>query len=984
MDAPVEVAATGRLDRPEEARHGTGGVDGCADVGFDVVAAEDGPLAGTEIDGTDPRRLVGPTPRVDLFGPFPETGPVDRSLGEQAGEGDDGAGTSPPEQPTGDQHRVCRSSGLRSGRSRRQVECGGHAIGDLLAFGGERTTGVVGGLVDGAEAGAQRHGRGRSGTGPDDHVGRSGVPAGGLGEGREHAGVVGGGVHASGAEYEPHGDHGVMVARDGPGEVPGGVPGCARRGAVPGCARRGAVPGCARRGAVRYEPPGRISLRPKRVAGPFEPRHRTPAPNPGLNPGTVLEHPGEPVEMHPELVSEQKYLDDAYTCLLDARERAIQLKDMVEVGRGGTNQARSEREAIWEAVAARLNQLDMGDAALVFGRIDQDEGSDGESGDRFYIGRVGVWDEEQEPVVVDWRAPIAEAFYRATGRMPMGLERRRHFVSRGRELVAIEDELFGDVERFREPGGLRGQGALIAALETARTGRLGDIVGTIQAEQDLIIRAPLAGVLAVQGGPGTGKTVVALHRAAYLLYTNRFPLEGQGVLVVGPNRLFLAYIEQVLPSLGEAGIELATLSDIVRDTSISDRHDAEEVSRLKGDLRMVRFLSRAVRTRQRPLRDDLRVGYGVRWLRITVDQTQRIVTEARRRFRTHNAARRFVEDEFFRVLTASARSDLEVEEVRENLQGKSSMRLALDWMWPVLSPSELLNDLFGSRALIRAAGPSLTDDEVDALHRQRSAEPDGIRWSASDAPLLDEVRSALGARPGSGGLEAVRTYGHIVIDEVQDLSPMGLRMLERRSLNGSMTVVGDIAQATGAWAHDGWASILDHLPKKRLPQRYELTVGYRIPGPLMGLAARVLAVAAPDLKPPVAVRDDGGEPRFVEAAGGVAAEVARIVAEESAAVEPGNLAVIVAASQVDEVESALEAAGIEFGRPNRHGLDASVAVVPVSLVKGLEVDAAVVVEPSRIVAEQVQGLRALYVALTRATQRVSIVHAEPLPEVLED
>ena len=688
--------------------------------------------------------------------------------------------------------------------------------------------------------------------------------------------------------------------------------------------------------------------------------------------------------MHPELVSEQEYLDQAYTCLEGARERALQLTGMVEVGRGGTNQARSEREAIWEAVAARLAQLDMGDAALVFGRIDQGDDGNGGPGGRYYIGRVGVWDDEQEPVVVDWRAPVAEAFYRATGRMPMGLERRRHFVSRGRELLAIEDELFGDVERFLDEGRLRGEGALIAALETARTGRLGDIVGTIQTEQDLVIRAPLPGVLAVQGGPGTGKTVVALHRAAYLLYTNRFPLEGQGVLVVGPNRLFLAYIEQVLPSLGEAGVELATLSDMVAGASISDRHDVEEVSRLKGDLRMVRFLSRAVHTRQRPLRDDLRIGYGVRWLRITAEQSQRIVSEARRRFRTHNAARRFVEKEFFDVLAESARSDLDAEVVREDLQGKLPVRQALDWMWPVLSPAELLNDLFGSRALIRAADPSLTDDEVDAFHRERSADPEGIRWSASDAPLLDEVRSVLGARPGSGSREAVRTYGHIVVDEVQDLSPMELRVLDRRSLNGSMTVVGDIAQATGAWAHDGWESILEHLPHKRPPQRHELTVGYRIPGPLMDLAARVLAEAVPDLKPPVSVRGDGEEPLFVEAAGDVAVEVARVVADESAAVEPGNVAVVVAASQVEEVEAALEAAGVVFGRPNRHGLDVSVTVVPVTLVKGLEVDAAVVVEPSRIVAEQALGLRALYVALTRATRRVAIVHAEPLPSALVD
>ena len=688
--------------------------------------------------------------------------------------------------------------------------------------------------------------------------------------------------------------------------------------------------------------------------------------------------------MHPELEAEQAYVDVAYTCLDAARERALELTGMVEVGRGGTNQARFEREAIWDAVASRLGQLELGDAALVFGRIDQEANSgDG----RYYIGRVGVWDEDQEPVVVDWRAPVAEAFYRATGPVPMGLQRRRHFVSRGRTLLGLEDELFGDIERFRDGDDqrLRGEGALIAALETARTGRLGDIVGTIQAEQDAIIRAPLSGVLAVQGGPGTGKTVVALHRAAYLLYTHRFPLDGQGVLVVGPNRLFLAYIEQVLPSLGEAGVELGSLADLVGGVRVDDHRDPEAVSRLKGDLRMVRFVARAVRTRQQPLRDDVRIGHGLRWLGITVEQSVRIVEQARRRYRTHNAARKFVEAEFFAALAASSRDDLDPEGLRERLRGEIEVREALEWMWPVLTPAQLLNDCLGSRALIRAADPGLSDAEVDALYRPRAAVPEDVRWSASDAPVLDEARAALGARPGRRTVDAVRTYGHIVVDEIQDLSPMDLRMLERRSLNGSMTVVGDIAQATGAWAHDDWDSILDHLPDNRPVQRHELTIGYRIPAPLMEVAARVLVEAAPGLTPPRSVRGDGDPPRLVAVpAGDLLADLARVVVEESAAVDGGNLAVVVAASQVADVEATLEAAGIEFGRATRRGLDAPIAVVPVTLVKGLEVDAAVVVEPARIVREQAQGLRALYVALTRATKRVAVVHAEPLPPVLCD
>ena len=711
----------------------------------------------------------------------------------------------------------------------------------------------------------------------------------------------------------------------------------------------------------------------------------------GFGPGVAKRH-GPPSSIgslmtteHPEMDAEQAYVDHAYACLESARDRALELTAMVEVGQGGTNQARFEREAIWDSVAARLGQLDMGDAALIFGRIDQEAEA---GGGRFYIGRVGVWDVDQDPVVVDWRAPIAEAFYRATGPVPMGLERRRYLVSRGRVVVGIEDELFGDPERFRDGDGnrLKGEGALIAALETARTGRLGDIIGTIQAEQDDIIRAPLSGVHAVQGGPGTGKTVVALHRAAYLLYTHRFPLEGQGVLVVGPNRLFLAYIEQVLPSLGEAGVQMATLGDVVGGVRVDDRREQAEVGRLKGDLRMVRFVSKAVRTRQRPMRADLRIGHGLQWLVLPVEESQRIVDQARRRYRTHNAARKFVEAEFYEALVASGRGDLDPEALRERLRGELSVREALEWMWPVLTPAQLLNDLLGSRALIRSADPSLTTEQVDALYRERVTQPDDFLWTASDAPLLDEARAVLGARPGRREEDTVRTYGHIVIDEVQDLSPMDLRMLDRRSLNGSMTVVGDIAQATGAWAHDNWEGILRHLPNRRPPVRHELTVGYRIPGPLMDVAARVLAVAAPDLAPPRSVRGDGDPPRFVALTGEQAEKLdglAEVVRSELEAVGAGNLAVVTTDSQAADVEDALERAGIAYGRPTRQGLDAQVAVVPVSLVKGLEVDGAVVVEPARMVRERAQGLRALYVALTRATRRVAIVHAEPLPPVLE-
>ena len=710
--------------------------------------------------------------------------------------------------------------------------------------------------------------------------------------------------------------------------------------------------------------------------------------------------------LHPDLESEQAYVDYAYECLEAARRRAASLGSMVEVGRGGTEQARFERDVIWDTIVGRLRDLELGDASLVFGRIDRAPQPEQDEGDTFYIGRLAVADEGQEPVVVDWRAPVAEPFYRATGRAPMGLERRRHFAARGRQLLGIEDEFFGDAaaRRGAAPDGtpldtngnrafadISGQQSLIASLETARTGRLTDIVATIQGEQDEIIRGELPGVLVVQGGPGTGKTVVALHRAAYLLYTHRFPLEGQGVLVVGPNRLFLGYIEQVLPSLGEAGVELVVLADLLVDPVSIRGTDTPVTARVKGDLRMAKMLANAVRDRRRPLREPLHVGLGIETLRATVDESAAIVADARRRARTHNGGRRFVEQGLFDVLARSSRNEVTAADARDRLRHAQQVREALDWMWPVLTPSQLLHDLFGSRALLRsAAGSRLRDEEVEALFRARSASVDEVAFTADDVPLLDEARALLGPRPRrkgrAGDDDEVRTYGHIVIDEAQDLSPMQLRMLARRSLNGSMTIVGDIAQATGAWAHGSWDEILALLPDRRVPRRAELTIGYRIPAPNMELASRVLRVAAPDLSPPRSIRQSGQAPRLVrsdstETLGETVAVAAQLELDE---VGTGNVGIIVPTSLVDVVVDGLTNAGMVFGLASRNGLDERITIVPISLSKGLELDATVVVEPAAIVDEEAQGLRALYVALTRSTKRLAVVHARPLPDALRE
>ncbi len=693
------------------------------------------------------------------------------------------------------------------------------------------------------------------------------------------------------------------------------------------------------------------------------------------------------MSQHPEMAAEQAYINHAYVCLEAARARAVKLRSMVEVGRGGTTQARYERDVIEEQVAGRLSQLELGSSSLIFGRIDTVDD------EPFHIGRLAVADERQEPVVVDWRAPIAEGFYRATGRDSMGLFRRRHFVSRGQQLIDMEDELF-DLDRLDDT--YQGHGALIAALEQNRDGQLRDIVATIQGEQDEIIRDDLKGVVIVQGGPGTGKTVVALHRAAYLLYTFRFPLEGQGVLLLGPNRLFLRYIERVLPSLGEAGVHLLVLADLLTEMfpgTFVRLADAPAQAAIKGNISMVEVVKRAIRDRERRLRDEVVVPYGVTSLRVTTEQSARIVAEAKRRFRHHNRARRFIEAEFFQTLAGSHRSRPDAGVVRDRLRSHPLVRSALEWMWPVLTPHELLRDLYGSRALLRSALSSGLpsgdlDHGVSVMRRERGDDEADYVWSDADVPVLDEAHSILGSPPRRRDVEEIRTYGHIVVDEAQDHSPMALRMLARRSLNGSFTIVGDIAQATAPGAADDWDDVLGHLPLgSRQPRVKHLSLSYRIPAPNLRVALRVLEAAAPHISPPTAVRAKGESPRFVATESyRIGEKVAQLVQQESATLNGGSVAVIVPESLIDDVDDALTDVGIEFGRARNESRNATgqlhpqVALVPVTLVKGLELDGSIVVEPSRIVDEEPQGLRALYVALTRSTKRLVVVYSEGLPD----
>ena len=699
---------------------------------------------------------------------------------------------------------------------------------------------------------------------------------------------------------------------------------------------------------------------------------------------------------HPEIAQEQEYILFAYECLEASKTGALKIRELTTGGPGGTYQARLERNVFDENIVHRLEQLDLGDAALVFGRIDRVAG---ESSESFHIGRLAVADSNREPVVIDWRAPVAEPFYRATGREPMGLLRRRHFVVEGPRLLALEDELFGEghlgIGHDEGLGGddtvdlranIRGYSTLLTALGRSRTGQLGDIVATIQSEQDEIIRSPQAGVLVVQGGPGTGKTVVALHRAAYLLYTHRFPLEDQGVLVIGPNRVFLRYIERVLPSLGEAGVEQVVLNDLVPDVGFGGR-DSAEVARVKGQKKMAMVVDKAIRDRERPLREDLVLPFGIGYARLTVEDSQHIVRAARRRYHRHNQARRFVENEVWNVMAASVRAGAEVDDIREALRDTDEMRAALERMWPVLTPAQLLHDLFGSKALLKLAGQGIIPErEYLALHRPRSASVNDVKWSNADAALLDEARHLLGPRPRRNGRidesDEIRTYGHIVIDEVQDLTPMQLAMVTRRSLSGSMTVVGDIAQATGPLAPDSWDDVLAHLPSRKEPRVVGLSVGYRIPSQMMELADKVMHAATPGLRAPRSVRDGDEHPVIVDASAG--SLIDSTIEQARVAVGRGNgrAAIICSDDMVEQIADALNVAGLAHGRAQAAGLDQDLSIVPAGLAKGLELDDVIVVEPTAIVAEDPQGLRLLYVTLTRATRSLTVVHRMPLPDAM--
>ena len=770
-----------------------------------------------------------------------------------------------------------------------------------------------------------------------------------------------------------------------------------------------------------------------------------------------------------ELEQEQAYVSMLYRRLDTLRERAqAQLERALRHDGGGNVQARVDRDAFVSRHSDRLAQLAAAEDGLCFGRLDRADGS------HLYIGRLGLLDEDREPLLVDWRAPAAQPFYRATWAAPDGVVRRRHLRTRGRAVLGIEDDVL-DLEGLSEAerNGLSGEAALLAALTASRTGRMTDIVATIQAEQDRIIRSDLPGVLVVQGGPGTGKTAVALHRAAFLLYTHRQRLARRGVLVVGPNPTFLRYIEQVLPSLGETDVLLSTVGELFPGVTAT-AHEPLAVAAVKGDPRMIEVLAAAIADRQRVPDGDVVVEVGGQRLRLDPATCEAARERALATGDPHNQARsRFraelveaLSDQLVAALTRDLPEvdlpedddllvdlfpderllDPDRDEIRAELAGHPAVRSALERLWPRLTPQRLVGDLLASAERLAAAGAALDPAERDLLLRPAPASGDSaIAWTPADVPLLDEAAVLLGddgararraearqaeqdraelayAREvlaGSTIGDAARytpdtsaldpsvlagrwrsqgpevsladrarqdrgwVFGHVIVDEAQELSAMAWRMLMRRSPSRSMTVVGDMAQTGAPWGPGTWAAALDPHAAGRWRVE-ELTVNYRTPAEIMAVTADVLASMGGGQEPPRSVRDAGADPWHLRLdPDELAAGLPAVVAAEAAAVGDGKLALLVPAGRTEELAGLLgpdlEAATTRQG-PSV--LDAPIAVLAVPEAKGLEFDAVLVVDPATILAGGPHGANDLYVALTRATARLGVVHPGDLPPVL--
>jgi DNA helicase IV len=669
---------------------------------------------------------------------------------------------------------------------------------------------------------------------------------------------------------------------------------------------------------------------------------------------------------HPDLDSEQRYVDDAYVCLDRMRAHARELLRLKQVA--DTVDDEILRWHLQERVASLADSK----APLVFGRLDEQV-----TDETLYVGRRHVRDPDGDVKVVDWRARAAAPFYRATIRDPMDVHRRRRFAMEGRELLDIFDEYLDDPDSVIEGSHGGVPDPLLAEIGRARTGQMRDIVATIQGEQDEIIRSPLEELVVVQGGPGTGKTAVGLHRTAFLLYEHRATLERERVLIVGPNRLFLSYIENVLPSLGETAVYQTTVLGLAARYQKVRREDDPAVTRLKGDLRMAEVLRRACWSRVRAAEGSLRaVARGVS-IDVAADDVNAALMEGMRA-RSYRDGRRLFLELLGRRILAERELDIYAlgldgpEFVEEAL--RKTLEPQLRRLWPNLGHEAVVRRLLTNKAALAQAAEGLySADEQILMRRHSGPELKDAGWSTSDVPLLDECDALVNGPPPR--------YGHAVVDEAQDLSAMELRMVGRRTRASSMTILGDLAQATAAGSQSSWDDVLEALDRPLGATFRELTIGYRVPFEIMDFANRLLPLAAPGTRASSSVRASNEPPRIVRSSGGyllqdVEAEVRTLSKLWQ------TVGVVCPEALAPQLDRSLAASEIDVGSWETGLLDKPVTLLSPLAAKGLEFDAVVVVEPALVMAED-RGARRLYVALTRAVQHLSIVHEAPLPDVLQ-
>ncbi|GAA2737493.1 AAA family ATPase [Pedococcus aerophilus] len=667
------------------------------------------------------------------------------------------------------------------------------------------------------------------------------------------------------------------------------------------------------------------------------------------------------VSAAPELKREQDHLSTARAALARMREQTLALKVQAHDPISAEHLART-----LHLRAASLQ--DDPSTTLFFGRIDTD------SDERWYVGRRHVADERGDPLVIDWRAGMSTAFYRASRNEPMGVVLRRRFgLDRG-AITAYEDEHLQD----RAEHEVRSQ-ILAEEIERPRVGPMRDIVATIQPEQDEIVRAGAEQTICVQGAPGTGKTAVGLHRAAWLLYAFRDKLARSGVLVIGPNRAFLEHIGAVLPALGEVAVGHTTIEELVASVPVRGT-DSTATAVLKGDARLAEVLRAAVWSQVRPATEALVVPRGVRKWRVPAYEVNDILDELRTRGVRYDAARQMLPQRLAHavLLQMEQAGDSPDDRVQDTVARSTIVKKYVASLWPALDAKAVLYSLLSDAdELARHAQDHLTPDEQALLVWPSPPRSKGsARWSRPDTVLLDELADHIARTP---------SLGHVVLDEAQDLSPMQLRAVGRRCSTGAATVLGDIAQGTTPWATNSWEESLAHLGKPGSHIEV-LDRGFRVPASVIEYAAQLLPHMAAGLGAPVSVRDNPGRLDVLPVQPDeLLAATARVVAREVE--EPGSIGVIVPDAWVDDVSKSLQANGIEHGVLGQdHGdIDHQVDVVPATVAKGLEFDRVLVLEPSAIAAAEPDdrtGLRRLYVVLTRAVSALTVVHAEPLPDAL--